>query len=685
MTTSVIRVERTSGSTGRPTIAPAPSGGVYFAEGGDSSGVAHVSRIDSAGAVVWTKEITISGSTTANGVTPNVHSSSDHVAVVLRYFETAGAVYKTAVVLYQSDGTLVWQKTVPVTISRQAALNDAGGLGVGGLALAEDESVYMTGMMSSNTQLALIKLNGADGSLVWVVDLYPSTGAQTGDWPAEIELLSGGDPVVMFFGGEVAPFASEYTHIQRITASTGAAAWTRSINWNFGAGTGAALGVDPSDNIYLGWPVDASNNLGVVKLDSSGATLWNKRVSTGGSGSTRGAIRISATSTGVHLGFSMSTPTRGHFFVNSAGTGSTTPSITYSASGTLAYEVHGSRATGTQLLMVFSATITSVTRATIIRSDETTTADNGSYGAVHTRASSSVSLTTGTATIASPTYTRASAPSLTLSSASITESSGGLTSTLLAPNLSCTATGVASALAFGLPEMQGVQLPFTVSTAFGATTHRRGLYSTGAAAATVFGLPVANVSYAATGLLNTNAFGLPVYSPHHTLTATGIASTALVGDPDSIRGVGPYPIGYASSIDPATAFGAASITTVVNAAATGFSTTVFGTTTHAQGLSATALAPATAFGTPNGPVRANAQGFSPTVFGTAKISSLGYPTSLLSTVGFGTPALSNVYLCAATGWSSTVFGTPLTQWPTRTRSAKFRTQFGQAQAERTLP
>lgn len=685
MTTSIVRVERVTGSTARPTVAPAPSGGVYLAEGSNSSGLAYITRLDSAGAVVWTKEISISGSTTANGVTPNIHSSTDHLAVVLRYFETAGGVYKTAVVLYQSDGTLVWQKTVPVSIVRAAALNDASGFGVGGLALAEDESVYMTGMMSSDTQLALIKLNGADGSLVWVVNLYPSTGALTGDWPAEIELLSGGDPVVMFYGYDIGSLGEEYTHVQRITASTGDAAWTRSVFWGAGTITGAAIGVDPSDNIYLGWPVDVSNNLGVVKLDSSGTTLWNKRVSTGGSATTKGAIRLSATSTGVHIGFSMSTPTRGHWFVNSAGTGSTTPLLTYSASGTAAYEVHGSRADGTSLLMVFSATISSVTRVTVVRSDETTTADNGSYGGIHTRASSSVSLTTGAATIATPAYTRASAPSLSVSSASITEASGGHTATPLGFTFSCTATGRASTLLFGTPEVLGVQLPTTITTAFGIPDARnRGVYATGKPSGLAFGTALGKTTYSPVGIAPTAAFGTAAVDFTERSTPDGIAPTATFGTPDSIRGVGPAPIGIASSVDPTLAFGTATVQGVMNATATGFSTTVIPAPMTGWGLTATGLGSATTFGTAKIAASSTASGFKSTAVGTpaarVPILATGFSATL-----FGTPSTINYHNAVVTGFTSTAFGTPSTRGASRTRGAKFRTMFGTAQAERTSP
>lgn len=688
MTTSIVKIERTSGSIGRPSVAPGPSGGTYFAEGSNSTGIAHVARLDSAGALVWTKEITISGSTTANGVTPNIYSSTDHVVVVLRYFETAGSVYKTSVVLYQSDGTLVWEKTVPISISRAVALAESfTGGGIGGIALAEDESVYLTGTLSTNTQLALVKLNGSDGTLAWVVDLYPSVGALTGDWPAEIELLSGGDPVVTFFGYDIGSLGEEYTHVQRITASTGAAAWTRSVFWGYGSATGAAIGVDPSDNIYLSWPINSGNDIGVVKLDASGGTLWNRAIDTN-STVVRGALKLAATATGVFVSHRLSsTGAHGHYFVASAGTtGAGVVTLTrYTIPGSVAYEARSSRAAGSQVPMVLSDVWSSVYRAGLVLSD-TTSGDDGSYGGIYVRATSTITLNTGSATIATPTYTRASTPSLTVAASSITETSGGLTATPLAVTAICTATGVASALAFGLPIMIGVQLPYTVSTSFGtADARNRHLYATGKASELVFGTALGKTTYPAIGLAPTVTFGTAVYTANASKTATGLAPTIQFGVPLSIRGVAPAPIGLASSLDPATTFGTATATSVLYGTATGVSTTAFGTTTHAQGLPATALAPATTFGTPNGPVLAHAQGFSTTAFGAATASCLGYPTSLPSTTVFGAPALRNVYLCAATGWSSTVLGTPLTRWPTRTRSAVFRTQFGRAQAERTLP
>jgi hypothetical protein len=690
MTTSIVKIERTSGSIGRPSVAPGPSGGTYFAEGSNSTGIAHVARLDNTGTLVWAKEITISGSTTANGVTPNIYSSSDHLAVVLRYYETATSTYKTSVVLYQSDGTMVWEKLVPVRINRAPDLNGStSNAGFGGLALAEDESVYLTGTLSSNTQLALVKLNGSDGSLAWVVDLYPSTGALSGDWPAEIEMLSGGDPVVTFYGYDIGGLGEEYTHVQRITASTGAAAWTRSVFWGFGSATGAAIGVDPSDNIYLSWPVNSGNNVGVVKLDSSGSTLWNREIPTA-SGSLVGAMRLSATSAGVYIHHNLATGgVQGHYFVAAAGTtGAGLVALSrYTPAGSAVYECHGSRALSSQALLVVSDA-SGTNRAGIVLSDLTGATDDGAYSSTYTRASSTLALNSASATIASPSYTRASAPSLTLATSSITETANGLTATLLtqapAPSV-CTATGKASGLAFGLPIMIGVQSPYTISTTFGtADARNRGLYATGKASGLAFGTTVGKVTYPATGKASGLVFGTAVYTANASKTATGIAATTAFGEPRSIRDVAPYPIGYATGDAAATAFGTPAIANIAHLTASGFSTTTFGAASSTYGLTASALAAATTFGTAKARLPLAATSLASTLFGTPVLRALGYPAGFTST-HVGSPTLRNKLNGTVTGFTATAFGTPTTRGQSRTRGAKFRTQFGTPQAERTAP
>lgn len=688
MTTSIVKIDRVSGSVGRPSAAPGPSGGVYFAEGSNNTGIAHIARLDSAGALVWTKEITISAATTANGITPTIYSSTDHVAVVLRYFETAGSVYKTSVVLYQSDGTMVWEKLVPVAISRRVSMFD--GLlsgGTTGLVLAEDESVYLTGSLSSGTKLALVKLNGSDGSLAWVVDLFPSTGSPNWDTEiVELGLLSGGDPVVTFVA--IDPSFGSDTHIQRITASTGAAAWTRMITWG-GGSSGAAIAIDPSDNIYLANSKDASDGVSVVKLDASGTTTWIRRANIS-STVTSISTQMSATAAGLFIPHRLVAGAHGHYFIDAAGATGTgvIPYARYALGGTAVYEIRGARAIGSQVLMLLSDSVASVSRAAIVQSDTTTTADNGAYGSTYTRTNATANLTTSTATVTTPSFTRAAAPSLTLATSTITETTGGLTATPLAPTPApsiCTATGRASTLLFGLPFLLGVQGTTAITTAFGTPDARnRGLYATGKPSGLVFGTTVGKTTYTATGLAPTVAFGTPVVDFNTETTPEGIAPTAAFGLPWSIRGVGPAPIGIASSIDPTLAFGTATVYTILNAEAAGFSTTITPTPASGQGLYATGLAASTTFGTAVIGCPSEASGFKSTALG-VPVARLPILAAGFSSTLFGAPSIGNYHDAVVTGFTSTVFGTPNTRGASRTRGAKFRTQFGVAQAERTAP
>lgn len=688
MTTSLFKVERPSAaSTARSSIAAGPSGSTYFAEGSDSSGEATLSRINSDGTVNWQKKITISGSSAAYGITPTIASSTDHLAVVLRYSTDSGATYTSTVVLYDSSGTIVWQKIVPVSINRPAAVNVAfTTAGSTAVAVAEDESVYMTGMTNSDTKTNLLKLNGSDGSLLWVVTLTASADAPTGDYLAELALLSGGDPVVSFWGSDPTS-AGEYTHIQRITASTGTASWTRRIVWGNFDDRGVGLAVDPSDNIYVATAYGGGTDVNIGKLDSSGTTSWLRAASIDGS-TLDFASRMAADATGVYLPYN-SAAAFGHIFIPAAGTvasGNVIKTNYPKVYGTNYFEVHGGGISGSQMLATFSDRPSGATPIyTVVVRSESTSADNGTYGGLYTRATTTHNLSApGTAAFSSPSYTRATAPSVTLSAGSITEASVTLTVTLLTGTSVCTATGVASALAFGAAYVVGVELPYTASTAFGTARSGRGLYATGLASTFVSPTAVGRLSYSATGTAATAVFGTAAVEFDRVVNVTGIAPTAEYGTPYSIRGVWPYPAGQVSSDEPATNFGTPTITSRMNAVATGFNATVFGTTDGGRGLYATGFS-TTAFGTGVMRARGGVAGIAATAFGTPVLRAFGYPVSSAAATQFGAPTLRNVLTGAVTGFTSTAYGSHTSRGQSRTRGAKFRTQFGAPQAERTAP
>lgn len=693
MTTSLFKVARpSSGSTARTSVAAGPSSSTYFAEGSDSTNNANIARVNSDGTVNWQKQITISGASSTYGITPNTASSSDHLAVVLRHDTSgSGTAFTTVVVLYDSSGTLVWQKTVPLTILAPPIMTGTpADYGIGGLAIAEDESVYLTGTVSSDASTLLAKLAGADGSLTWVVNLNPSTDAVTDDNSGPLALLSGGDVIAAIVGPDIG--TGERAHVQRISATDGSIVWTRSLSWVSGyAQTG--LAVDPSDNIFVAgvaWDFSAYE-IPVIKLDSSGTSLWARNVVQAGSSYALDvAQRLAADSTGLYIPVEVVGTRRvGQIFVPTAGTvatGTAKAGFYTTLYASPAFEVRGGGVAGSQGLLVFSDRISGSDPiyAVVARSDSTTTADDTGYGP-YTRASLSYNVASSTAAAASSTYTRASTPSLTLASASITSGSGTNVVTAYTVATNATATGIASTLAFGTAIVLGVQLPYTKTTAFGvADARNRGLYATGKASGLAFGTAEGKLTYPAAGIASTLVFGTPAYDPTSIKTATGIAPTAAFGEPRSIRGVAPYPVGYATGDAPATAFGTPSIAQVLHAAATGFSTTAFGTASNTQGLAATALAAATTFGTAKVRLPLNATALATTAFGTPVMRALGYPTGFTST-RIGSPALRNNLNGAVTGFTTTAFGTPSSLGQSRTRGAKFRTQFGTPRAERTTP
>jgi hypothetical protein len=92
--------------------------------------------------------------------------------------------------------------------------------------------------------------------------------------PGAIAVMSGGDVVVVVRSAGDA-------YVMRLSGTDGSLVWMRGLTWPLGT-MEIGVGVDGSDNVYLTGPGHTSSvrKLPVVKLDSSGTTLWNRQVST---------------------------------------------------------------------------------------------------------------------------------------------------------------------------------------------------------------------------------------------------------------------------------------------------------------------------------------------------------------------------------------------------------------------
>ena len=688
MATTLFKVTRSSADVGTPRVAPAPSGGTYVASDDGTSGpgtYVHLARINSDGTVNWQKKLSLSSSPS---LTTFLASSTTHVAVALIYTDPDTSTQSVGVQLYDSAGSLVWHKAYEFELYD----NDCFTMTPAG------SDVYMVGQVSGSETM-LVKLDGTTGNQSWTVNLRGSTESSTDDGSGPITFLSGGD-LVLFTLGPNHTDATARAYIQRCSPSTGAVVWSKSVAWPVSTFSYTGLAVDASDNIYA-WGRQFVNptyyQIPVVKLDSSGAPLWNRQTKVP-TGMRSHAFEAAWTGRGVAgtdgvlipVGFGIDGvggAARGGFVnIPAAGTVATSNVnlATFNAlSGTSPAPVLSYGGTGQQILFCYPD----------LQTDEAAVVGLGGYAASedavfgsYVRTTFAYDLEAGTATVATATFTRASAVTVVAGSArTITTAAGEYTVTTYVPSLSGTATGKASGLAFGLPYVFGLVTPIASTAAFGTAAVRLAQPATGLASTLAFGTASFITKANATGSLFSTSFGLPVVNLNLSYAASTIDPLTAFGETWAWPGLAPA-AKAASSIAPTTAFGAAVALPVYAAAASGFTSTAFGAPTHSRGQAATGLAASSAVGTPTLLTSRGATGFSTTAFGLAQVGAVGWPQGFAVNLRFGLPVANYSNRPTASGASATVFGTPsIIASVQRARSAKFRAVFGIAQAERTAP
>lgn len=223
-----------------------------------------------------------------------------------------------------------------------------------------------------------------------------------------------------------------------------------------------------------------------------------------------------------------------------------------------------------------------------------------------------------------------------------------------------------------------------VITVFGTPVAPIGLV-TSFAAGTALGTPTAQLVVGASSVSPSTAFGTAAYSDDRTTTATGLAAGTAFGvawaERDPLPGT---PTTVAS--EPSTAFGTPAASSASTVTAAGESTTAFGTPKSGWVCPVTGFAVGT-FGTPSLAIPVRAVGAAPaTAFGLATTAGFGGTTGAAPSTAFGLPSATGHIGSTTTGANTTAFGTPSTlSSRQRTRSGVFRTQWGLAQAERTVP
>lgn len=669
MSANVFRAYQTGVDTAASACAPAPSGGAYFGVSGSVYAV--VCRTDAAGTLVWEKKFT-PDATTYTAV-PLIASNSTHLAIGILIDETSP--YSTVVGLYAADGTEVWKVSLPLYGAR--------------IAIGSDNSIFVSGT-TVDVANVLAKLNASTGAIDWSVRLDETTYTDSGSFSwgddatreGSLCLLSGGDVIICMLGPV---HSGAYGYIQRVSGSSGSITWTKGLSWP-GGYSYAAAGADSSDNIYVvGKPFTSGgvDALTVLKLDSSGNTIWN-RAATCPSGFLShafklfGATAITVNSSGVLIPINPDVDgvgggiVAGHLFMPAAGTiatGGAMLSMYTMQSATAQTEslpyTHAMPGVASKIVMMAPDKVGAGNQfRAIITSDELSTSD-AVFGP-YTRTSYAYDVVSGSGIVSSNTWTRAGSVSFATNSHTTTVASATDISIEAYATLStCTASSLGPTAHVGTPAtIVGRATDFLVTN---------------------FGLPTAARVSQASSLGPTSHAGTPVLDLDKVEAATSLAPATAFGEALSVRAPMPAPTGHASSDVPSTALGVAVASASFAGTASGTATTAFGATVAQTVGRATSASPTTSFGEAVAARRCAAAGFKATLFGTTS-SSLPVAPVGFNRTRFGTPLSGAHHAGSVTGFSTTTFGSvDGSTTALRTRSAYFRTRFGQAQTARHQP
>lgn len=655
MATNLFRIYRSAADIRGGTAAPAPSGGIYFAENelGALSPDTHLIRLSSTGSIVWSKSIIDSTDST-----PWLASNSSRLALLLH--GTDGGV-----VMFDTSGTRLWSTRIPFTspIYTDPSWNAPP------MAIGPDNSLFVLGNGAADSEAILAKLNASTGAITWSVNLRNNAATGTG-LTGSLMVMSTGDVVVHLRGPA--------NYVQRLSGTDGSVVWSKSVTWPSGDAE-TAIGVDPSDNVYLAGRAHLSGTrvLPVVKLDSGGNVLWNRNVAHP-SGLASLALtytwsgQLTCTSSGVYIRCAFGTTDKsfGHVFVPSAGTIATGSALVATFDQVIASGagVKGD-AGGVDTDSVFSYADKTSGGATfndmIVVTAGSAASEDGVWGG-RLRTTYAFDVANGSATVSAASYTRASMPSFSATSFTPTEG----TSTLLVQVfvMSVAATSVAPATALGTPALAtgtGSVGPYAISTALGTPVRTNNVVATAVAPGTAFGTPLLtlNRSASATPVVSSLVFGLP-WSERDPVprppTVLPTAVSTLFGEPTG-RG--------------AFAAGATSVAT------TALGTPVLQLTAKPSGSLFGAL------GTPVLRVPVRATSVAPaTTFGLAMRGGFGSTAASAPSTALGSPTARAARRLLPASIASTALGTPsCLATAQRARSGVFRTRWGVAQAERTAP
>lgn len=265
----------TLGSTGNGDLGYAVAfdslGSVYLA-GLFGGGGLELVKYSSTGLIQWQRKLGgISNNDVAYGVAID---SSNNVYIVGTHFITS--TYDIVLAKYNSSGTIQWQRRLT---------GGGGGQGDAGYAIAVDSSsnIYVCGESnnSGSPDIQIAKYDSS-GTIQWQRRLDSVAYSINGDDRGYgIAVDTSGN---VYIGGIASNAASTFDGCITKYNSTGTIQWQRTLNVTSQNTYVYAIAVDSSGNPYITgqWRDAGTNELFVIKYDTSGTLQWQR--SLGGSG-----------------------------------------------------------------------------------------------------------------------------------------------------------------------------------------------------------------------------------------------------------------------------------------------------------------------------------------------------------------------------------------------------------------
>lgn len=219
-------------------------------------------KYDNLGNSVWSRRVITSP------VSPIVPESicldSFNMVYITGYYQN-GSYTESFVIKLDQDGNIVWNKSINTASS---SINSKSVK----IIADSNTNVYITGTINNNIQL--IKLDGANGSIVWQKELgSSSTNTEEGK---DIAINSNGDVYLLStYRNSSAQYKTQLTKFD----SAGTLLWQRRY-YEFANTPNMypqSITIDSSNNVYFSMMNEQGKNIEIIKLDSSDTQIFRGR------------------------------------------------------------------------------------------------------------------------------------------------------------------------------------------------------------------------------------------------------------------------------------------------------------------------------------------------------------------------------------------------------------------------